>query len=49
MATDLWDRVGVYSAGLGSRDMDHPIIVAGVQSVHKRAAELDGFDIVLLG
>jgi DNA repair protein RadD len=48
MAPDLWNRIGVYSAGLGSRDTDHPIIVAGIQSVYRRAAELDSFDIILV-
>ena len=48
MAPDLWDRIGVYSAGLKSRDTDHPIIVAGIQSVYRRAAELDAFDVVLV-
>ncbi len=48
IAPDLWNRIGVYSAGLRSRDTDHPIIVAGIQSVYKRAAELDAFDLILL-
>jgi len=48
MASDLWNRIGVYSAGLKSRDTEHPIIVAGIQSVYRRAAELDAFDLVLL-
>jgi DNA repair protein RadD len=48
MAPDLWNRIGVYSAGMRSRDTEHSIIVAGIQSVYKRAAELDAFDIVLL-
>jgi DNA repair protein RadD len=48
MAPDLWMKIGVYSAGLKSRDRDHPIIVAGIQSVYRRAAELDSFDVVLL-
>jgi hypothetical protein len=48
MAPDLWNRIGVYSAGLGSRDTDHPIIVAGIQSVYRRAAELDRFDLILI-
>ena len=47
-APDLWNRIGVYSAGLGSRDTEHPIIVAGIQSVYKRAAELDAFDLICL-
>jgi DNA repair protein RadD len=48
MAPDLWMHIGVYSAGLRSRDTEHPIIVAGIQSVYKRAAELDRFDLVLV-
>ena len=48
MAPDLWMQIGVYSAGLKSRDTDHPIIVAGIQSVHRRAAELGAFDLILL-
>jgi len=40
--------VGVYSAGLKSRDTDHPVIVAGIQSVYKRAFELDRFDLILI-
>ena len=41
-------KVGVYSAGLKSRDTAHPVIVAGIQSVYRRAAELDRFDLVLV-
>lgn len=48
MAPDLWDQIGVYSAGLKSRDTEHPIIVAGIQSVYRRAAELDRFDLILI-
>ncbi len=48
MAPDLWNRIGVYSAGLKSRDTDHPIIVAGIQSVFRRAAEMDRFDLILI-
>jgi len=40
--------VGVYSAGLGRRDTQHPVIVAGIQSIYRRAAELDAFDIALI-
>ncbi|MCD4823057.1 MAG: DEAD/DEAH box helicase [Phycisphaerae bacterium] len=46
VAPDL--EIGVYSAGLKSRDTDHPIIVASIQSVYKRACELDAFDLVLV-
>ena len=48
MAPDLWMQIGVYSAGLKSRDTDHPIIVAGIQSIYKRACELDAFDLILI-
>ncbi len=48
MAPDLWNQIGVYSAGLKSRDTEHPIIVAGIQSVYRRAAEMDRFDLILI-
>jgi len=48
IAPELWHQVGVYSAGLKSRDTEHPIIVAGVQSVYRRAAELGHFDLVII-
>jgi len=48
MAPDLWDRIGVYSAGLRSRDTEHSVIIAGIQSIFRRAAELDRFDVVLV-
>ncbi len=48
MAPDLWMQIGVYSAGLKSRDTGKSITVAGIQSVYKRAAELDRFDLILL-
>jgi DNA repair protein RadD len=39
---------GIYSAGLKRRDTSHAVIVAGIQSVYKRACELDRFDLVLV-
>jgi len=48
MAPDLWMQIGVYSAGLKCRDTEHSIIVAGIQSVFRRAAELDRFDLILV-
>lgn len=48
MAPDISDQIGVYSAGLKSRDTDHPILVAGIQSVYRRAEELGSFDIVCI-
>ncbi|MCY3017548.1 MAG: DEAD/DEAH box helicase [Planctomycetota bacterium] len=40
--------VGVYSAGLGSRDTLAPVIVAGIQSAYRRASELGHFDLALV-
>jgi len=48
MAPDLWMQIGVYSAGLKSRDTNKAITVAGIQSVYRRAAELDRFDLILI-
>ncbi len=48
VAPELFLQVGVYSAGLKSRDTEHPIIVAGIQSVYRRACELDAFDLVIV-
>jgi DNA repair protein RadD len=39
---------GIYSAGLGRRDIRAPVIIAGIQSVYRRACELDAFDLVLV-
>ncbi len=40
--------VGVNSAGLRRRDLDHPVIVAGIQSVYQKASDLGRFDVVLI-
>jgi len=40
--------VGVYSAGLRRRDTEHQVIVAGIQSVYKRACELDAFNLAIV-
>ncbi|MBI5886144.1 MAG: DEAD/DEAH box helicase family protein [Deltaproteobacteria bacterium] len=47
-APDMFMKTGVYSAGLKRRDTEHPIIIAGIQSVHRRACELDAFDLVII-
>lgn len=39
---------GLFSAGLGRRDTRQPVIVAGIQSVYRRACELDPFDLVMI-
>ncbi|MDD4789533.1 MAG: DEAD/DEAH box helicase family protein, partial [Pirellulales bacterium] len=41
-------KFGVYSAGLRRRDTEHAVIVAGIQSVYKRACELDAFDLIIV-
>jgi len=40
--------IGVYSAGLGSRDTLAPVIVAGIQSAYRRARELGRFDLIII-
>jgi DNA repair protein RadD len=40
--------VGVHSAGLKRRDIDHPVIVAGIQSVYQKACDLGRFDVILI-
>ncbi len=42
------DVVGIYSAGLGRRDTDHPVIAAGIQSVYRRSEELGSFDLCII-
>ena len=39
---------GIYSAGLNRRETEAPVIVAGIQSVFKRACELGPFDLILV-
>ncbi len=39
---------GIYSAGLKRRDTTHAVIIAGIQSVYRRACELDAFDLVMV-
>jgi DNA repair protein RadD len=41
-------EVGIYSAGLGRRDTDQSVILAGIQSIYRRARQLDAFDLVLV-
>lgn len=46
----LWPEApaGIYSAGLGKREADARILFAGIQSVHRRAAEIGHCDLVLI-
>ena len=39
---------GIYSAGLNRRDTNNPVIVAGIQSVYRRACELESFDLIMV-
>jgi DNA repair protein RadD len=41
-------RVGIYSAGLKSRDTEDQVIVAGIQSVYKRPEEFGQLDLVII-
>ena len=46
----LWPEApaGIYSAGLGKRDAQARILFAGIQSIHRRAAEIGHTDLVLI-
>ncbi len=46
----MWPEApaGIYSAGLGRRQMGRPITVAGVQSIAKRARDLGHIDLVIV-
>ena len=41
-------KIGIYSAGLNSRDTKEQAIVAGIQSVYNKADELGTFDLILI-
>ena len=41
-------KFGIYSAGLKRRDTRAPVIVAGIQSIYKRACELGPVDLILV-
>jgi len=41
-------KVGIYSAGLNKRDTNTPVLVAGIQSIYKRACDLDPFDLIVV-
>lgn len=46
----LWPEApaGIYSAGLGKRDLDAKILFGGIQSLHKKAQALGHVDLVLV-
>lgn len=41
-------QFGIYSASLKRRETQAPVIVAGIQSIYKRACELGAFDLILV-
>ena len=41
-------KIGIYSAGLKSRDTDEQVIVAGIQSVYNKACDLNAFDLIMV-
>ncbi len=46
----LWPEApaGIYSAGLGRRDIGARVLFAGIQSIHRRAYEVQQCDLVLI-
>ena len=46
----LWPEApaGIYSAGLGRREAQTRILFAGIQSIHRRAADIGHCDLVLI-
>ncbi len=46
VAPDL--PIGVFSAGLGRRDLGYAVTIAGIQSVYQRAHDLDPLDLVIV-
>lgn len=40
-------QVGIVSAGLKRKDLDHPIISAGIQSIYKRACDIGKVDVIM--
>src|SRR5690348_4283222 len=41
-------EVGIYSAGLKSRDTTSPIIIGGIQSIARRPYDLGAFDLIMI-
>jgi DNA repair protein RadD len=47
-ASKFTEQVGIYSAGLGKRQLDKRITVAGIQSIASVAHELDNIDWIII-
>ena len=41
-------KTGIYSAGLNRRDLNAPVLFAGIQSIYKRAFDLGKVDIIII-
>ncbi|OHB57653.1 MAG: hypothetical protein A2Y12_20815 [Planctomycetes bacterium GWF2_42_9] len=41
-------HVGLHSAGLKRKDTEHAVIIAGIQSIYRKAFEIDPFDLVIV-
>jgi len=41
-------KFGVYSASLKSRNTEEPVIVAGIQSIYKKAQKMGVFDLIVI-
>ena len=41
-------KVGLYSAGLKRRESNTSVLVAGIQSIYKRACDFDPFDLIVV-
>jgi DNA repair protein RadD len=41
-------KTGIYSAGLSRRDLNAPVLFAGIQSIYKRAFDLGKVDIIII-
>lgn len=46
MAPEL--PIGIYSAGLGAKDLGYAVTIAGIQSIYAKAAELGPLDLVIV-
>ena len=40
--------IGIFSAGLNSRNTEEPVIVAGIQSVYNKSGLLGKFDLIIV-
>jgi DNA repair protein RadD len=48
LGCDTGIDAGIYSAGLKRRDLSHPVIFAGIQSIYKRAFEFGRVDLLVV-